>query len=97
MRPDGPEPPKGSITFTEAWMEAQEAGRRILEGIRQDRLYILSHSELRDAVRERHAAIEASWPDEPPNPALCASIPGLLTTQAYVDEVALGPPDFSRK
>jgi NAD(P)-dependent dehydrogenase (short-subunit alcohol dehydrogenase family) len=95
--PTGPEPPKGAITFTEAWMEPQEAGRRILEGIRQDRLYILSHPELEGAIRERHAAIEASWPDEPLSQALCDSIPNLLTTQAYVDEAALGPPDFSRK
>ncbi len=78
-------------------MEPEEAGRRVLEGVRQNRLYILSHPELRGAIRERHAAIEASWPDEPPNQALCDSIPNLLTTQIYLDEVALGPPDFSRR
>ena len=91
------EPVKGSISFTDAWMEPEEAGRRVLEGVRQNRLYILSHPELRGAIRERHAAIEASWPDEPDNAALCASIPNLLTTQIYLDEVALGPPDFSPK
>jgi NADP-dependent 3-hydroxy acid dehydrogenase YdfG len=97
--PAGPdaEPVKGSISFTDAWMEPEEAGRRVLEGVRQNRLYILSHPELRDAVRERHAAIEASWPVEPVNEALRASIPNLLTTQIYLDEAALGPPDFSRK
>lgn len=89
-------PVKGSISFTDAWMEPEEAGRRVLEGVRENRLYILSHPELRDAIRERHAAIEASWPDEPVNEALCASIPNLLTTQIYLDEVALGPPDFSK-
>ena len=78
-------------------MEPEEAGRRVLEGIRQNRLYILSHPELRGAIRERHDAIDASWPDEPVNQALCDSIPNLLTTQAYVDEIALGPPDFSRR
>ena len=98
-RPEEPDAPpvKGSISFTDAWMEPEEAGRRVLEGVRQDRLYILSHPELRDAIRERHAAIEASWPDEPDNEALCASIPNLLTTQIYLDEAALGPPDFSPK
>jgi NAD(P)-dependent dehydrogenase (short-subunit alcohol dehydrogenase family) len=98
-RPAGPdaEPVKGSISFTDAWMEPEEAGRRVLEGILQNRLYILSHPELRSAIRERHDAIEAAWPDEPSNEALCASIPNLLTTQIYLDEVALGPPDFSRK
>ena len=97
--PQGPdsEPVKGSISFTDAWMEPEEAGRRVLEGIRQNRLYILSHPELRGAIRERHDAIDASWPDEPVNQALCDSIPNLMTTQIYLDEVALGPPDFSRK
>ena len=56
----------------------------------------VSHPELRSAIRERHDAIEASWPDEPSNEALCASIPNLLTTQIYLDEVAIGPPDFSK-
>jgi len=93
----GGAPVKGSISFTEAWMEPEEAGRRILEGVRENRLYILSHPELRNAIRERHDAIDASWSDEPINEALCASIPNLLTTQIYLDEVALGPPDFSRK
>ena len=97
--PQGPDaqPVKGSISFTDAWMEPEEAGRRVLEGIRQNRLYILSHPELRAAIRERHDAIDASWPDEPLNQALCDSIPNLMTTQVYLDEVALGPPDFSRK
>ena len=97
-RPPGPDAPpvKGSITFTDAWMEPEEAGRRILQGVRENRLYILSHPELRSAIRERHDAIEASWPNEPSNEALCASIPNLLTTQIYLDEVALGPPDFSK-
>jgi NAD(P)-dependent dehydrogenase (short-subunit alcohol dehydrogenase family) len=96
--PEAPvgEPPKGSISFVDAWMEPEEAGRRILEGVRENRLYILSHPELREAIRERHDAIDASWPNEPINEALCASIPNLLTTQIYLDEVALGPPDFSK-
>lgn len=97
--PAGPDAPpiKGSISFTDAWMEPEEAGRRILEGVRTNRLYILSHAELKGAIKERHDAIDASWPNEQPNQALCDSIPNLLTTQAYVDEIALGPPDFSRR
>ena len=94
--PDAP-PVKGSISFTDAWMDPEEAGRRILEGVRTNRLYILSHAELKGAIKERHDAIDASWPDEQPNQALCDSIPNLLTTQAYVDEIALGPPDFSKR
>ena len=85
------EPVKGAISFVDAWMEPEEAGRRILDGVRHERLYILSHPELRDAVRERHDAIEASWPDEPINHARAASISNLLTTQAYVEQIARKP------
>ncbi|HEY5411388.1 MAG TPA: SDR family NAD(P)-dependent oxidoreductase [Caulobacteraceae bacterium] len=85
------EPVKGAISFVDAWMEPEEAGRRILDGVRQGRLYILSHPELREAVRERHDAIDASWPDEPINHARAASISNLLTTQAYVDQIGRKP------
>ena len=78
-------PPKGSISPVDAWMEPEEAGRRVLAAVRANELYILSHPELRDAVRERHEAIEAAWPDEPINEARAASIANLLTTQAYTE------------
>ena len=79
------EPPKGSITFGESWMEPEEAGRRILEAVRANQLYILSHPELRAAIAERHEAIEAAWPDEPINHARAATIPNLLTTPIYTE------------
>ena len=79
------EPPKGSISFVDAWMEPEEAGRRILAAVRANELYILSHPELREAIRERHDAIEAAWPDEPINQARAASIANLLTTPAYTE------------
>lgn len=88
----GAEPPKGAISFVDAWMEPEEAGRRILEGVKQNRLYILSHPELRNAIRERHDAIEASWPEEPINQARAASISNLLTTPIYVEAIAQGRP-----
>ena len=85
--PDGGDM-KGAISFVDAWMDPQEAGRRILKGVIEDDLYILSHPELRAAIRERHDAIEASWPDEPYNHARAASISNLLTTPIYTDIIA---------
>jgi len=76
---------KGAISFTEAWMDPEEAGRRILKAVKADDLYILSHPELRNAIRERHDAIEASWPDEPYNQERAASIANLLTTPIYTE------------
>jgi short-subunit dehydrogenase len=79
------EPAKGAISFVDAWMEPEEAGRRILAAVRTNELYILSHPELRDAIRERHDAIDAAWPDEPINQARAASISNLLTTPIYTE------------
>jgi hypothetical protein len=83
--PEGGPPQKGSISFGDSWMEPEEAGRRILEAVRDDRLYILSHPELRAAIAERHEAIEAAWPDEPINQARAATIANLLTTPIYTE------------
>ena len=77
--------PKGHISFVDAWMEPEEAGRRILKAVQANELYILSHPELREAIRERHDAIEAAWPDEPINQARAASIANFLTTPAYTE------------
>jgi NAD(P)-dependent dehydrogenase (short-subunit alcohol dehydrogenase family) len=84
-RPQDAGPPKGAIFDNNSWMDPEEAGRRILAGVKDDQLYILSHPELREAVRERHDAIEAAWPDEPINHARAATIPGLLTTPIYTE------------
>jgi hypothetical protein len=83
--PGGP-PPKGAIRFGDSWMDPEEAGRYVLEAIKADRLFILSHPELREAVNERHRAIDASWPDEPINHERAATIANLLTTEAYTSQ-----------
>jgi NAD(P)-dependent dehydrogenase (short-subunit alcohol dehydrogenase family) len=43
-------------------MSALEAGRRVLHGIRNNDLYILSHSEYEQAIRDRNEALLASMP-----------------------------------
>jgi NAD(P)-dependent dehydrogenase (short-subunit alcohol dehydrogenase family) len=88
---------KGSIGSIEDWMEPEEAGRYILKGVMDDDLYILSHPELKDAIRERHEAIEASWPDEPINQARAAGIANLLTTPAYTEHTAKKSAAASKK
>lgn len=48
-------------------MEPLVAGEKVLEGVRNNDLYILSHAEFAPVVRERWEAMEASWSkDEPP-------------------------------
>src|SRR5579872_4858151 len=60
-------------------MEAVTAGRYVLDGIRNNRLYILSHPEFRDVLAARHAALLAAIPDEPVNQARADSIRWILS------------------
>jgi len=48
----------------DVWMEPLECGRRVLDGVRRDDLYILTHREFREGAQERCDAIVASFPDE---------------------------------
>jgi hypothetical protein len=52
-----------------ALMDPLEAGERVLNGIRNNDLYILSHAEFKDGVKERHDALLASFTDEEAPPA----------------------------
>lgn len=50
-------------------MDPLEAGERVLQGIRRNDLYILTHPEYETGLRERFEAILASFPVEGPPPA----------------------------
>jgi NAD(P)-dependent dehydrogenase (short-subunit alcohol dehydrogenase family) len=64
-------------------MDAVDAGRYVLDGIRSNRLYILSHPEFRDVLAARNAAILAAVPDEPINEARADSIRWILSNPIY--------------
>jgi NAD(P)-dependent dehydrogenase (short-subunit alcohol dehydrogenase family) len=49
-------------TIMGAGMDPMEAGRFVLDGIRNNDLFILSHPEFNDGLKERHEAIIASLP-----------------------------------
>ena len=46
-------------------MEPLEIGQRILRGMQNDDLYIMTHPEHRDEVQRDYAEIVAAFPDEP--------------------------------
>ncbi len=64
-------------------MDAVTAGRYVLEGIRKNTLYILSHPEFRDVIAARNAAVLAAVPDEPINEARADSIRWILSNPIY--------------
>jgi NAD(P)-dependent dehydrogenase (short-subunit alcohol dehydrogenase family) len=49
-------------TLLKQSMDPMELGARVIEGIRANAPYILTHSEFLDEVRELHAALEAAFP-----------------------------------
>jgi NAD(P)-dependent dehydrogenase (short-subunit alcohol dehydrogenase family) len=70
-------------SFMDAAMDAVEAARRVLKGIKDNQLFIISHSEFRDVLRARHAKIEASIADEPINEARAESVRFILANPIY--------------
>jgi NADP-dependent 3-hydroxy acid dehydrogenase YdfG len=75
----------GETSFMDLAMEAVDAGRYVLNGIKKNELFILSHPEYRDVLRARHAKIEASIPDEPINELRAESVRFILSNAIYSD------------
>ncbi len=69
--PPGSRPPrlgrdgKPLPSFGRGLMDPLEAGERVVNGVRNNDLYILSHTEFKDGLKERFDAILYSCPDEP--------------------------------
>ncbi len=71
-RPEGQKkapPPGARPRGPSVMMDPLEAGERVLNGVRNNDLFIFSHPEFRDGIQERFEAFVASVPDEAPPPA----------------------------
>jgi len=67
-------------------MDPMEIGRRVLQGIRRNDLYILTHPEYAPGLRERFAAILASFPAETPPAARVTASAAVLRHPMYAGE-----------
>jgi len=65
------------------YMEPLEAGERVLAGIVNNDLYIITHPEFRNIFAARGEAIMAAIPDYAPPPKRVESIPFLLSNPIY--------------
>jgi NAD(P)-dependent dehydrogenase (short-subunit alcohol dehydrogenase family) len=74
------------------YMSYEEAGERVLQGVRRNDLFILTHPEFKDGVRERAEALLNAFPDEPLNTERAAAITFLTSHPAYRAEAAKQPP-----
>lgn len=63
-RPAMPGRPRPNFNFGAVMMGPLEAGERVVNGIRNNDLFILSHPEFKDGMEERFNAILTSVPDE---------------------------------
>lgn len=63
----------GKRIVSPLWMEPEEVGEMILNAVRTDTLYVITHGEWRDAVVSRFEAILAAMPEKV-NPELIASL-----------------------
>jgi NAD(P)-dependent dehydrogenase (short-subunit alcohol dehydrogenase family) len=63
----------GKRIVSPLWMEPEEVGEMILNAVRTDTLYVITHGECRDAVVSRFEAILAAMPEKV-NPELIASL-----------------------
>jgi NAD(P)-dependent dehydrogenase (short-subunit alcohol dehydrogenase family) len=74
------------------YMSNEEAGERVLAGVRRNDLFILTHPEFREGVRERAEALLNAFPDEPINTERAAAITFLTSHRVYREEAAKPPP-----
>jgi NAD(P)-dependent dehydrogenase (short-subunit alcohol dehydrogenase family) len=75
----------GVKALVDVGMDPLEVGRRVLRGILQNDLYILTHPEIEPIVRERFEAILAALPDETPDPARVAAEAPTLHYSVYTE------------
>ena len=87
--PNDPRPPlpDGRPRPPAMGMDPLEAGERVLNGVRNNDLFILTHPEFKDGMQERFDSMIASVPDETAPPARVAVIGRLLHADIYPHEI----------
>jgi NAD(P)-dependent dehydrogenase (short-subunit alcohol dehydrogenase family) len=90
-----PEQYKGDSGFTEfeqamlaresspLWMSKEEVGQRVLQGIRENRLFILTHPEFKAGLQQRFDYILDEFPQEEINQERAAAISFLTSNSIY--------------
>ncbi|PQA86989.1 SDR family NAD(P)-dependent oxidoreductase [Hyphococcus luteus] len=71
---------------SDLWMSAEECGERVLKGVQNNDLYILTHAEFKKGAEEHFNAILKSFPDEPINEERAKAISFLLRNPIF-DEI----------
>jgi len=81
-----PPPPRMSANmddYTNLQRPADEAGERVVRGVKRGDLYIFTHSEFKNSFEARVNAMLRAFPDETPNERFCEVFSFLLGTAAF--------------
>jgi len=62
---DAPPPPPPNASMNALFHSPEEAGERVLRGIKRNDIYIITHSEFKDGWVARANAITRAFPDDP--------------------------------
>lgn len=73
-------------SFFHLYKTAEEIGERVREGIENDELYILTHSEFAEGLADRAAAMVAAVPNLPENPELKKTFAMLFRNPVHAAE-----------
>lgn len=90
-----PGPEATAFQRTQPYMSAEEAGERVLAGVRRGDMFILTHPEFKAGVVDRHRAIEDSFPDEALDEERRDAIPFLLSSPVYAAGNRPAPPVYT--
>jgi len=93
-------PQKGPMPdMTGIFMDPLEVGKRVIRGIRNNDLFIITHPEFKDGFKARHDAIMRAIPDEPVNEKRLAVFKHFGTVyynDIYDKQKPVGPPDWEQ-
>lgn len=84
FRNEGEAPtPRRDFTVDPRWMDPERVGDMVVEGIRENRLYIFTHSMFRRGMEEKFAKILSSVPQEEDDSELAASLAMFTSNPIY--------------
>jgi NAD(P)-dependent dehydrogenase (short-subunit alcohol dehydrogenase family) len=95
--PPAPPAPRGADEGTDIgklFMTPEEAGERVVRGIRRGDLYILTHAEFKDGTRAKTEALLRAFPDQPQNEEFKKTFSFLTYNPVYESQTTPGGLDW---
>jgi len=101
--PPPPPPPKDGqprrppMMDKDVWMDPVETGERVVRGIKNNDLFIITHPEFKAGFNVRNEAIMRACPDEPRNAKrweIIKNFGTIIYNDIYEKQKQVGPPDW---